>query len=252
MPTYLAFDAGDLQSFKHSPDPTCARTLVQHDLAALGSSAISVKLSSSSSTFLAAPSSPTTSPPPHPIRPRPPSMVTRPLTPPAPPPSTPLPPSSTHYAKINGATLHYAVAGSPTSTPFVVLHGGRGFSDHRSDFGAFQSMAKTHFLVGIDQVRGRALSLSSSRGPRRAPADVLAPLPSCPPALGQRGHGLSSAEAPITFDQLAADIEEFRHVVLSGRKIVLEGGSFGGMMAQLYACTYPDSLEALMCVPRPA
>lgn len=75
--------------------------------------------------------------------------------------SHPLPPS-THFVSINGATLHYASAGDPSSTPFLVLHGGRGFGDHRADFNTFLPMSESHHLVGIDMV-----SFSSGEKPRQ-------------------------------------------------------------------------------------
>ena len=60
-----------------------------------------------------------------------------------------------------------------------------------------------------------------------------------------RGHGFSSLTGPYTFDQLVDDLEEIRKTLGRNRKMVLLGGSFGGMIALSYAVRYPAGLSHL-------
>jgi proline iminopeptidase len=102
---------------------------------------------------------------------------------------------------LNGATFRYATAGEQNGETIVVLHGGRGIGDHSGDFQAFLPLADRYRLLAYDQ----------------------------------RGCGLSSLTPPYSFEQYADDLEAFRLELCGGRRIVLIGGSFGGMIALTHA-----------------
>jgi proline iminopeptidase len=113
---------------------------------------------------------------------------------------------------LNGCTFTYATAGDESKPTIMVLHGGRGIGDHRADFQAFLPLADDYHVMAYDQ----------------------------------RGCGASSLTPPYTFEQLADDLEAFRLKFCGGRKMILIGGSFGGMIALTYVVRYPDSLSALI------
>ncbi len=114
--------------------------------------------------------------------------------------------------RLNGADFVYETAGDEHEHSIVVLHGGRGISDHRRDFAAFRPLADSYRVLAYDQ----------------------------------RGCGLTSLTPPYTFAQLADDLEAFRLEVCGGRKITLIGGSFGGMIALTYAVKYQAGLSHLI------
>jgi len=116
------------------------------------------------------------------------------------------------FVEINQARLCCSVAGEENKRPVLVLHGGRGIGDHVADFKAFLPLASDHKLIGYDQ----------------------------------RGCGRSSLTPPITFDQLIEDVEAVRKTLGQGEKMVLIGGSYGGMIALCYAIQYPASLSHLI------
>ncbi len=105
---------------------------------------------------------------------------------------------------LNGATFTYDVAGETHDETIVVLHGGRGIGDHRTDFNAFRPLANNYRLLAYDQ----------------------------------RGCGTSSLTPPYTFAQYADDLEAMRLSLCGGKPMVLIGGSFGGMIALTYAVKY--------------
>lgn len=105
---------------------------------------------------------------------------------------------------LNGATFTYDVAGESRDETIVVLHGGRGIGDHRTDFNAFRPLADSYRLLAYDQ----------------------------------RGCGTSSLTPPFTFEQFAGDLEAIRLSLCGGKPMVLIGGSFGGMIAMTYAVKY--------------
>jgi proline iminopeptidase len=105
---------------------------------------------------------------------------------------------------LNGATFRYATAGEQNGETIVVLHGGRGIGDHSGDFQAFLPLADRYRLLAYDQ----------------------------------RGCGLSSLTPPYSFEQFADDLEGFRLELCGSRRIVLIGGSFGGMIALTHAVKY--------------
>ncbi|WP_332116735.1 alpha/beta hydrolase [Azorhizobium caulinodans] len=115
-----------------------------------------------------------------------------------------MPPSEPRSIALNGARFVYDVAGEAHDETIVVLHGGRGIGDHRADFQAFLPLTDRYRLLAYDQ----------------------------------RGCGLSSLTPPYTFGQFADDLEAIRQELCGGRRIILIGGSFGGMIALTYAVKY--------------
>lgn len=115
-----------------------------------------------------------------------------------------MPPSEPRSIALNGARFVYDVAGEGHDETIVVLHGGRGIGDHRADFQAFLPLTDSYRLLAYDQ----------------------------------RGCGLSSLTPPYTFGQFADDLEAIRQELCGGRRIILIGGSFGGMIALTYAVKY--------------
>ncbi len=113
---------------------------------------------------------------------------------------------------INDATLAYQEAGAGNGRTIVLLHGGRGIDDHADEFRAYRSLADTHRVIAYDH----------------------------------RGCGQSSLTPPFTFAQLADDVEGIRQTLAGGEKIVLMGGSFGGMIALSYAVRYPHGMTHLV------
>lgn len=67
--------------------------------------------------------------------------------------------------------------------------------------------------------------------------------------VDHRGNGLSEKTDPTTYtiEQMADDLEELRNYLGLGKVFVL-GNSFGGMLAQVYAVRYPNSIEKLILV----
>lgn len=114
--------------------------------------------------------------------------------------------------RINGAELFYSIAGEQNEHPMIVLHGGRGQGQHGGVFKALAPLSDRYRVIGFDM----------------------------------RGHGHSSVTGPFTFDQIVDDIEQLRLTLGGGRKLVLQGGSFGGMIALSYAVKYPDGLSHLI------
>ncbi|BCS20469.1 alpha/beta fold hydrolase [Aspergillus puulaauensis] len=119
-----------------------------------------------------------------------------------------------NYITINNANLAYDISGPEHGPLIITLHGGRGFGDHASDFSAYSALAAHTY---------RVLSFT------------------------YRGHGLSSATKPYTFQQIVADIEGLRvHFTRGNAKVVIIGGSFGGFLALQYAVAYPDNVSHLV------
>ncbi|KAK8208538.1 prolyl aminopeptidase [Phyllosticta capitalensis] len=113
---------------------------------------------------------------------------------------------------LNGAEFEYSLRGPENAPLVILLHGGRGFGDHRSDFAAFQGLSNDYRVLGFDF----------------------------------RGHGKSSCTPPYTFKQLVDDIEAFRQHFAGAEKAVIAGGSFGGYLAQQYAITYQEKVSHLV------
>jgi len=113
---------------------------------------------------------------------------------------------------LNHATFVYDDIGDPDAPPIIALHGGRGIGDRRGEFNAYRALADTYRLIAYDQ----------------------------------RGCGQTSLTPPYTFEQLADDVEAFRRTLCGGCQIILEGGSFGGMIALTYAVKYGQHLSHLI------
>jgi len=93
----------------------------------------------------------------------------------------------------------------------IVLHGGRGQGQHGGVFAANQPLAGRYRLIGFDR----------------------------------RGHGHSSLTPLYTF-KLSRTSKQVRQTLGGGRKMVLSGGSFGGLIALSYAVKYPQHLSHLI------
>ncbi|CAM3986658.1 alpha/beta fold hydrolase [Cohnella lubricantis] len=127
------------------------------------------------------------------------------------------------FANLNGTRLYFDVEGSgyvPAGERMkhrpvlIAVHGGPG-SDH-SDFKPWLTPLADHMQIIY---------------------------------LDQRCNGQSERVDPATcsMEQLADDIEALRLYLGLGR-IHLLGHSFGGMVAQVFATRYPDSLDKLLLV----
>ena len=121
-------------------------------------------------------------------------------------------PTDMPTVSLNDATFCYEMAGEAHDETIVVLHGGRGIGDHRGDFQAFLPLADSYRLLAYDQ----------------------------------RGCGFSSLTPPYTFEQFADDLEAFRRHFCGDRRMILIGGSFGGMIALTYAVRHPHGLSRLI------
>ncbi|MES5098584.1 alpha/beta hydrolase [Agrobacterium sp. BA1120] len=113
---------------------------------------------------------------------------------------------------LNDATFVYDEAGDPDAETIIALHGGRGIGDRKGEFNAYKVLSDNYRVIAYDQ----------------------------------RGCGETSLTPPYTFEQLADDVEAFRVNLCGGRKIILEGGSFGGMIALTYAVKYGHNLSRLI------
>ncbi|MFQ6074707.1 MAG: alpha/beta fold hydrolase [Candidatus Bathyarchaeia archaeon] len=116
------------------------------------------------------------------------------------------------YVTVNGVKIFYERRG--VGPPLYVLHGGPGF-DH------------TYFGNSLNEVE-RAKTVYY---------------------IDFRGHGLSDRCPPETyrFSRLVDDVEGFRRS-LDHTSIDILGHSMGGMIALLYALTYPEALNKLILV----
>lgn len=113
---------------------------------------------------------------------------------------------------LNNATFVYDDVGDPDAEVIIALHGGRGIGDRHGEFNAYKVLSDRYRVIAYDQ----------------------------------RGCGETSLTPPYTFEQLADDVEAFRVNLCGGRKIILEGGSFGGMIALTYAVKYQQNLSHLI------
>ncbi|OGG45894.1 MAG: proline-specific peptidase [Candidatus Handelsmanbacteria bacterium RIFCSPLOWO2_12_FULL_64_10] len=116
------------------------------------------------------------------------------------------------FIDINGARLRYSIAGEQNEQTIILLHGGRGFGTHGGGFRAHSPLADRYRVIGYDM----------------------------------RGHGQSSLTPPYTFDQLVDDLEQLRRTLGRDRPMILQDGSFGGMIALSYAVKYPQGLSHLI------
>jgi proline iminopeptidase len=132
------------------------------------------------------------------------------------------------YAKINGVKIFFDIEGSGyvpvgekmvTKTACLILHGGPG-SDHTYYKPWLTPLSEHMQLIYVDH----------------------------------RGNGLSERTDPTTYtiEQMADDVEELRKY-LGLEKVNVFGNSFGGMLAQVYAVRYPNSIRKLiLCTTTPS
>lgn len=115
------------------------------------------------------------------------------------------------FAEINGVNIYYEVAGAKPPT-VMTLHGGPGIGDGDDNKKMFKFLEDEFTFVYFDQ----------------------------------RGNGRSGdAElSTYTHDQIIEDTEALR-AHLGIEKMVLSGGSYGGMLAMEYALKYPERLSGM-------
>ncbi|NDW04971.1 alpha/beta fold hydrolase [Jiella sp. 40Bstr34] len=113
---------------------------------------------------------------------------------------------------LNGARFVYDEAGRSDAEPFVAIHGGRGIGDRFGEYDAWLPLADEYRVMAYDQ----------------------------------RGCGESSLTPPYSFEQFADDLEAIRLEHFGARRIILQGGSFGGMIALTYAVKYPQGASRLI------
>jgi len=114
--------------------------------------------------------------------------------------------------RINGVDLSVHEIGEDINGTIIAVHGGRGMGNYRTEFRAWSPLAEHGYRVI---------------------------------AFDQRGHGDSSVADPLTYEQLADDIEALRKQLVGKPAIVL-GGSFGGFIALTYAVKYQGSYSHLV------
>jgi proline-specific peptidase len=114
------------------------------------------------------------------------------------------------FININGVRLAYDDTGG-TKTAIVTLHGAPGMGSRAGDWDTYTAFSNRYRIVSYDQ----------------------------------RGSGESEGKPPYSHDQFCADLEALR-LQLNLGKIILAGGSYGGMIALEYALRHPDNLHALI------
>lgn len=114
--------------------------------------------------------------------------------------------------EVNGAQLAVYETGTDINGTIITIHGGRGVGTHAGDLRAYASLADAGFRVIT---------------------------------YDQRGHGESSQTGPLTYAQLADDLEALRRELV-GKPAIILGGSFGGYIALTYAVRYQGSYSHLI------
>jgi proline iminopeptidase len=114
--------------------------------------------------------------------------------------------------QLNGATFVYDDIGDKDAEVIFALHGGRGIGDRKGEFNAYKALSDRYRVIAYDQ----------------------------------RGCGETSLTPPYNFEQFADDLEAFRQHFCGDRKMILQGGSFGGMIALTYAVRHPHGLSRLI------
>ncbi len=113
--------------------------------------------------------------------------------------------------EIAGAKLMVVDIGAAKKGTIILVHGGRGIGDHASELAAYRALSDEYRVIAYDQ----------------------------------RGCGQSSLTPPYTFERLADDLEELRVKLVDG-PVIVQGGSFGGMIALLYATRHQKNLTHLI------
>lgn len=117
------------------------------------------------------------------------------------------------FIELNGARFRYRIAGEGNPRTLFLLHGGRGFGDYSGEWAAYGALSDRYRVIAYDQ----------------------------------RGCGQSSITYPMSFRQYADDLDAFRrHFCGEDGQIILQGGSFGGMIALTYAVHYQRHLSQLI------
>ncbi len=111
---------------------------------------------------------------------------------------------------VNGVELAYDDSGGD-KTALVALHGGPGMGNRAGNWHAFAPFRERFRVVAYDH----------------------------------RGCGASDDAPPYSHDQFCDDLEQLRQALGLG-KMVLAGGSYGGMLALEYALRHQENLHALV------
>lgn len=115
------------------------------------------------------------------------------------------------FLDINGARLAYDDTGDTTKTAVVTLHGAPGMGSRANDWAVWTNLKDSYRIVSYDQ----------------------------------RGSGSSTETPPYTHEQFCADLESIRQQLGLG-KIILTGGSYGGMIALEYVLRHQENVHALV------
>jgi proline iminopeptidase len=118
-----------------------------------------------------------------------------------------------HDVVVNGARLHAEVHGPEGAPALVILHGGPGVGDCRSQVRDYGALADEFRLVFYDA----------------------------------RGSGRSEERPPYTHEQWVADADELTRQ-LGIERFALAGHSYGGIVAQEYALRHQDRLTHLILI----
>lgn len=115
------------------------------------------------------------------------------------------------YLEVNGARLAYDDTGDTSKTAIITLHGAPGMGSRANDWAVWTNLQHKFRIISYDQ----------------------------------RGSGASSDTPPYTHEQFCADLESIRQQLGLG-KIILTGGSYGGMIAQEYVLRHQENVHALV------
>lgn len=115
------------------------------------------------------------------------------------------------YLEVNGARLAHNDTGDTSKTAIVTLHGAPGMGRGANDWAVWTNLKDRYRVISYDQ----------------------------------RGSGASSDTPPYTHEQFCEDLEAVRQQLGLG-KIILTGGSYGGMIAQEYVLRYQQNVHALV------
>lgn len=116
------------------------------------------------------------------------------------------------FQQINGVRTHLEIVGEGQPT-VITLHGGPGIGDGDDNKNMFKGLHDRFRFVYFDQ----------------------------------RGNGRSDDADPCTYthDQIVEDTETIRDFI-GEDKVILSGGSYGGILAMEYALKYPDRVAGMI------
>lgn len=115
------------------------------------------------------------------------------------------------FLEVNGARLAYNDTGDTDKIAIVTLHGAPGMGSRANDWAVWSNLKDSYRVISYDQ----------------------------------RGSGASTDTPPFTHEQFCADLEAIRQQLNLG-KIILTGGSYGGMIAQEYVLRHQEHVHALV------